>query len=103
MRGHDEEKFMLMKQEYERYKDLWGLNLHYSHTAGPTKNYSELKNLRSFSFKHMKIDMTKFLSAQKKSLDLQVVHIFFDTSTFDRVEKDVKVTRQRIHFILCPF
>ena len=47
--------------------------------------------------------MTKFLSAQKKSLDLQVVHIFFDTSTFDRVEKDVKVTRQQIHLILCPF
>ena len=47
--------------------------------------------------------MTKFLSAHKKSLDLQVVHIFFDTSTFDRVEKDVKVTRKRIHFILCPF
>ena len=43
MRGHDEEKLMLMKQEYGRYKDLWGLNLHYSHTAGPTKNYSELR------------------------------------------------------------
>ena len=43
MKGHDEEKLMLMKQEYERYKDLWGLNLHYSHTAGPTKNYSELR------------------------------------------------------------
>ena len=43
MRGHDEEKLLLMKQEYERYKDLWGLNLFYSHTAGPTKNYSELR------------------------------------------------------------
>ena len=31
-----------MKQEYERYKDLWGLNIHYSHSAGPTQNYSEL-------------------------------------------------------------
>ena len=35
-------KLMLMRQEYERYKDLWGTNLHYSHSAGPTKNYSEL-------------------------------------------------------------
>ena len=43
MRGHDEEKLMLMKQEYGKYKDLWGLNLQYSHTAGPTKNYSELR------------------------------------------------------------
>ena len=31
-------------------------------------------------------------SAAKKSLELQMVHIYFDTSTFDRVEKDVKVT-----------
>ena len=30
-------------------------------------------------------------SAAKKELQLQVVHIYFDTSTFDRVEKDVKV------------
>ena len=38
----DAEKLMTMKQEYERYKDLWGLNIHYSHSAGPTQNYSEL-------------------------------------------------------------
>ena len=31
------------------------------------------------------------ISAAKKELELQVVHIYFDTSTFDRVEKDVKV------------
>ena len=43
----------------------------------------------------------KFVSAKKQSLELQVVHIFFDTSTFDRVEKDVKVTKKqnRSHFI----
>ena len=39
----DAEKLMTMKQEYERYKDLWGLNLYYSHSAGPTQNYSEWK------------------------------------------------------------
>ena len=38
---NDKEKLMIMRTEYERYKDLWGLNLHYSHTAGPTQNYSE--------------------------------------------------------------
>ena len=37
----DAEKLMTMKQEYERYKDLWGLNIHYSHSAGPTQNYGE--------------------------------------------------------------
>ena len=29
--------------------------------------------------------------AAKKSSELQLVHIFFDSSTFDRVERDVKV------------
>ena len=33
---------MLLRNEYERYKDLLGLNLQYSHTAGPSHNYSEL-------------------------------------------------------------
>ena len=31
------------------------------------------------------------ISVARKELELQVVHIYFDTSTFDRVEKDVKV------------
>ena len=78
----DMTKLMLMRQEYERYKDLWGTNLHYSHSAGPTQNYSELKLKTLFSV---------FVSAEKKSLEFQIVHIYFDTSTFDQVEKDVKV------------
>ena len=36
------DELMRMKQEYERYKNLWGLNLQYSHSAGPSQNYSEL-------------------------------------------------------------
>ena len=36
------EKLRTMKEEYERYKDQWGLNLQYSHSAGPTHNFSEL-------------------------------------------------------------
>ena len=39
---NDGEKLMMLRTEYERYKDLWGLNLHYSHLAGPTQNYSKL-------------------------------------------------------------
>ena len=30
-----------MMGEYEKYKDLWGQNIHYSHSAGPSQNYSE--------------------------------------------------------------
>ena len=73
---------MVMTQEYERYKDQWGLNLHYSHAAGPAKNFSKPIILFILPFQ---------ISAAKKELELQVVHIYFDTSTFDRVEKDVKV------------
>ena len=45
-----------------------------------------------------------FVSAEKKSLEFQIVHIYFDTSTFDQVEKDVKVGLKNIltfnfHFI----
>ena len=30
-----------MMAEYEKYKDLWGQNIQYSHSAGPSLNYSE--------------------------------------------------------------
>ena len=39
----------------------------------------------------MNVRFSLFVLAEKKRLDLQVVHIYFDTSTFDQVEKDVKV------------
>ena len=80
----DGEKLMVMRTEYEKYKDLWGLNIHFSHSAGATKNYSKFGCWQS---------ITKFfVSARKNGLDLQMVHIYFDTPTFDRVERDVKVT-----------
>ena len=86
---------MLMRQEYERYKDLWGTNLHYSHSAGPAQNYSELK---------LKTLIYLFISAAKKSIEFQIMHIYFDTPTFDQVEKDVKVGHKNtftfnIHFV----
>ena len=37
----DGDKFMVMMKEYEKYKDQWGLNIHYSHSAGATQNFSE--------------------------------------------------------------
>ena len=72
-----------MREEYERYKDLWGLNIFYNSSAGPAKNYSELTEVECFIC----------VLAEKKSLELQLVHIYFDTATFDNVEKDVKVRR----------
>ena len=38
----NEEKLMAMRAEYEKYKELWGLNLQYSHSARAAENYSEL-------------------------------------------------------------
>ena len=38
----DNEKLMTIRAEYEKYKELWGLNLQYSHSAGAAKNYSRL-------------------------------------------------------------
>ena len=82
----DREKLSTMKQEYERYKELWGLNLQYSHSAGPTQNYSGLESKYKI--------FLMLVSAEKKRLELQVVHIYFDTSTFDQVVKDVKVVNK---------
>ena len=42
------DELMVMRTEYEKYKDLWGLNIHYSHSAGATQNYSELGNLNYY-------------------------------------------------------
>ena len=38
----DKEKLMAIRAEYEKYKELWGLNLQYSHSAGAANNYSRL-------------------------------------------------------------
>ena len=37
----DMEKLTLMKTEYERYKETWGLNIYYNHSAGAAQNFSE--------------------------------------------------------------
>ena len=69
------------------YKDQWGLNLKYSQEAGESRNYSKI-----VKYEREKKNLN-FLSAAKIPLELQVVHIFFDSSTFDKVEKDAKVER----------
>ena len=86
-RQKDKETLALLRKEYELYKDQWGLNLKYSHEAGESKNYSKILVYGLLYFSKT------FLSAAKIPLDLQVVHIFFDSSTFDKVEKDAKVKR----------
>ena len=39
----NKEKLVAMRAEYEKYKELWGLNLYYSHSAGAARNYSKLQ------------------------------------------------------------
>ena len=46
------------------------------------------------SYIKLNVRLSLFVLAEKKGLDLQVVHIYFDTSTFDQVEKDVKVVKK---------
>ena len=74
-----------LRKEYQLYKDQWGLNLRYSREAGESTNYSKM-------IVYIQIDnIRKLFSAAKIPLELQVVHIFFDSSTYDKVEKDAKV------------
>ena len=37
----DKETLVLLRKEYELYKDQWGLNLRYSQEALKSKNYSK--------------------------------------------------------------
>ena len=149
----DKETLDMLKNEYQLYKDQWGLNLKYSHEAGEATNYSEtwvcmggwgvvsvyltlnlswmewvfyLTQVRSFvclvshsllsswelppllvikvheNF-HSKgpLKLLVIFSAAKNPLDLQVVHIFFDSSTFDKVEKDAKVNSKKMKTKYC--
>ena len=41
-RQKDKETMALLRNEYELYKDQWGLNLKYSHEAGKSTNYSKI-------------------------------------------------------------
>ena len=38
----DKDKFFLLREEYQRYKDRWAPNIQYSPGAGAKNNYSEL-------------------------------------------------------------
>ena len=38
----DRDTLAQLRKEYQLYKDLWGLNLKYSHGAGESKNYSKI-------------------------------------------------------------
>ena len=97
----DKETMTLLRKEYQMYKDQWGLNLKYSHEAGESKNYSKmfahnthLKCTISTSMSYMKYDFLKFSPAAKIPLMLQVVHISYGSTTFDKIEKDAKVNNK---------
>ena len=74
-----------MKTEYDRYKETWGLNIYCNHSAGAVQHFSEYES------KNYTQDIIMSLAA-KKSPELQLVHIFFDSTTFDRVERDCSVS-----------
>ena len=74
-----------MKTEYDRYKETWGLNIYCNHSAGAVQHFSEYES------KNYTQDVIMSLAA-KKSPELQLVHIFFDSTTFDRVERDGSVS-----------
>ena len=43
------EKLKLMKKEYERYKEIWGLNIYFNHSAGAAQNFSEYDSKKKYS------------------------------------------------------
>ena len=69
------QKFAKMTENYQRYLNNFAENLIYNSSS---KNLSEISNVK--------------LASPKGFPPLHMVQIYFDTATYDEVERDTKVT-----------
>ena len=81
----DQDKFAMMREEYNKFKNHFGENMVFDTSAGFTTNYSKILE-QSSSYPYF------IISASMKRTDLYVVQIYFDTATFDQIESDVQIT-----------
>ena len=79
----DISKLEELKREYSRYKARLALNLEFDSSQSST--FGEFpRSLQS--------SQSSFSARTKNYKPLQLVQIYFDTATFDRIERDVKNT-----------
>ena len=82
--GEEAQKLDKMQKEYNRYKNDYVSNLFF--------DPKEANNSKCCIYIHLLLLIPSFLAGTKWFTQLEVVHIYFDTATFDQIEKDVKVT-----------
>ena len=83
-RGEEAQKLDELQQEYNRYKNDYVSNVYF--------DPKETNNSKCCIYSHILTIIPSFLAGIQWLTQLEVVHIYFDTATFDEIEKDVKVT-----------
>ena len=84
-------------EAYNFYKINYGRNIQFDPSATNLCEYRILLNLIVMFFKHFSYDFLQqapsvlFTASMIPPTELQVVEIYFDTATFDEIERDVKV------------
>jgi hypothetical protein len=82
-KGQSSNEFMKMEAAYQAYKNNYAKNLQFDSTH---------KNLSMCI--HLKVVYQYTFSASRKNYPLKFVQIYFGTATYDKIERDEKVTIQ---------
>ena len=82
--GQDKEDLLLLLEGYRKYKTSYARNIHFDPNSDNLSIHNTTKANEKFTY---------FISAATiEYAPLQLVQIYFDTATYDKVERDVKVT-----------
>ena len=87
-RGKDHDKFFSLLEKYQMYKEEYAKNIRFD-PESPTLSKSAQMYFITFY-----VYIIYFPVANLEPSPLQLVQIYFDTATFDEIERDVKMTTE---------
>ena len=79
----DQQELRLMLEEYKKYKDSYVHNIKFD------SDTESLSKLLWFVHEYF---LKFYLGSSMDEVSLKLIQIFFDTATYDEIERDVKVT-----------
>ena len=82
--SEEAQKLDELQQEYNRYKNSYVRDLFF--------DPKEANNSKCCRYIYTFLIIPSFIAGSNLLTQLEVVHIYFNTATFDEIEKDVKVT-----------
>ena len=77
------DKISLLMNKYETYKRNYAANIKFD---------SGVENLSKCKVRIVPFDKTLLSDVTMKYTPMMLIHIYFDTETFDMIERDVKMT-----------